>query len=42
MPIVIEGPDGAGRSTPAKPSADRLDMNILKMTAIITEVNDED
>lgn len=33
MPIVIEGPDGAGKSTLAKSLADRLDMNILKMTA---------
>lgn len=32
MPI-IEGPDGAGKSTLAKSLADRLDMNILKMTA---------
>ena len=33
MPIVIEGPDGAGKSTLAKSLADRLDMSILKMTA---------
>lgn len=33
MPIIIEGPDGAGKSTLAKALADRLDMNILKMTA---------
>lgn len=33
MPIIIEGPDGAGKSTLAKPSADRLGMNILKMAA---------
>ena len=33
MPIIIEGPDGAGKSTLAKSLADRLDMNILKMTA---------
>lgn len=32
MPI-IEGPDGAGKSTLAKSLADRLDMNILKMAA---------
>lgn len=32
MPIIIEGPDGAGKSTLAKSLADRLDMNILKMT----------
>lgn len=31
MPIIIEGPDGAGRSTLAKSPADRLDMEeILK------------
>lgn len=33
MPIIIEGPDGAGKSTLAKSLADRLDMDILKMTA---------
>lgn len=33
MPIVIEGPDGAGKSTLAKSLAGALDMNILKMTA---------
>lgn len=33
MPIIIEGPDGAGKSTLAKSLADTLDMNILKMTA---------
>lgn len=33
MPIIIEGPDGAGKSTLAKSLAGRLDMNILKMTA---------
>lgn len=33
MPIIIEGPDGAGKSTLAKSLADKLDMNILKMTA---------
>lgn len=33
MPIIIEGPDGAGKSTLAKSLADRLDVNILKMTA---------
>lgn len=33
MPIIIEGPDGAGKSTLAKSLADRLNMNILKMTA---------
>lgn len=33
MPIIIEGPDGAGKSTLAKSLADRLGMNILKMTA---------
>lgn len=33
MPIIIEGPDGAGKSTLAKSLADGLDMNILKMTA---------
>lgn len=33
MPIIIEGPDAAGKSTLAKSLADRLDMNILKMTA---------
>lgn len=33
MPIIIEGPDGAGKSTLAKSLADMLDMNILKMTA---------
>lgn len=32
MPI-IEGPDGAGKSTLAKSLAGALDMNILKMTA---------
>lgn len=44
MPIIIEGPDGAGKSTLAKSLAGALDMNILKMTAnaIIMEVNDED
>lgn len=33
MPIIIEGPDGAGKSTLAQSLADHLDMNILKMTA---------
>lgn len=33
MPIIIEGPDGAGKSTLAKSLADSLDMNVLKMTA---------
>ena len=34
MPIIIiEGPDGAGKSTLAGKSADAPDMNILKMTA---------
>lgn len=33
MPIIIEGPDGAGKSTLANSLADALDMNILKMTA---------
>lgn len=33
MPIIIEGPDGAGKSTLAKSLAEALDMNILKMTA---------
>lgn len=33
MPIIIEGPDGAGKSTLAKSLADMLGMNILKMTA---------
>lgn len=33
MPIIIEGPDGAGKSTLAKSLADALGMNILKMTA---------
>lgn len=33
MPIIIEGPDGAGKSTLAGKLADALDMNILKMTA---------
>lgn len=33
MPIIIEGPDGAGKSTLAKSLADALDLNILKMTA---------
>lgn len=33
MPIIIEGPDGAGKSTLAEKLADALDMNILKMTA---------
>ena len=32
MPIIIEGPDGAGKSTLAKSLAGTLDMNILKMT----------
>lgn len=32
MPIIIEGPDGAGKSTLAKSLAGALDMNILKMT----------
>lgn len=34
MPIIIEGPDGAGKSTLAKSLAGALDMNILKMTAM--------
>ena len=34
MPIIIEGPDGAGKSTLAKSSAGALDMNILNMTAM--------
>lgn len=33
MPIIIEGPDGAGKSTLAKSLAGALGMNILKMTA---------
>lgn len=33
MPMVIEGPDSAGKSTHAKSLAGALDMNILKMTA---------
>lgn len=33
MPIIIEGPDGAGKSTLAKSLAGALDMNILTMTA---------
>lgn len=33
MPIIIEGPDGAGKSTLAQSLAGALDMNILKMTA---------
>lgn len=33
MPIIIEGPDCAGKSTLAGKLADALDMNILKMTA---------
>lgn len=33
MPIIIEGPDGAGKTTLANKLAKRLDMNILKMTA---------
>ena len=33
MPIIIEGVDGAGKSTLAKSLAGALDMNILKMTA---------
>lgn len=33
MPIIIEGPDGAGKSTLAESLAHALDMNILKMTA---------
>lgn len=33
MPIIIEGPDGTGKSTLAKSLAGALDMNILKMTA---------
>lgn len=33
MPVIIEGPDGAGKSTLAKSLAGALDMNILKMTA---------
>lgn len=32
MPIIIEGPDGAGKSTLAKSLAGVLDLNILKMT----------
>ena len=31
--IIIEGPDGAGKSTLAKSLAGALDMNILEMTA---------
>lgn len=33
MPIIIEGPDGAGKPTLAKSLSGALDMNILKMTA---------
>lgn len=33
MRILIEGPDGAGKSTLAKSLAGALDMNILRMTA---------
>lgn len=33
MPIIIEGPDGAGKSTLAKSLAGALGMNILEMTA---------
>ena len=33
MPIIIEGPDCAGKSTLAEKLANALDMNILKMTA---------
>lgn len=33
MPIIIEGPDGAGKTTLADKLAERLGMNILKMTA---------
>lgn len=33
MPIIIEGPDCAGKSTLAEKLANVLDMNILKMTA---------
>lgn len=33
MPIIIEGPDCAGKSTLVKSLAGALDMNILKMTA---------
>lgn len=33
MAIIIEGPDGAGKSTLAESLAGTLDMNILKMTA---------
>lgn len=33
MPIIIEGPDGAGKSTLAKSLAGALDMDILTMTA---------
>lgn len=33
MPIIIEGPDCAGKSTLAGKLADALDMDILKMTA---------
>lgn len=32
MPIIIEGPDGAGKSTLAAGLARELDMNVLKMT----------
>ena len=33
MPIIIEGPDGAGKSTLAKSLAGALGLNIIKMTA---------
>lgn len=33
MPIIIEGPDCAGKSTLAEKLADAIDMNMLKMTA---------